>query len=211
MHSTADARSRPRHDEAAGREPLSLHDRAMDNLRFIRETMERAGSFTAVPGWGIAVTGLAALGAAAVAALQPTSLRWLGVWLVAAAVAVVVVLTAARRKAAAAGTPLTTQPTRRFLLSFAPPLLAGALLTPVLFGAGLVDRLPGAWLLLYGTGVVTGGAFSVRTVPLLGLSLMGAGAVALGFPSLPRDAVMAVGFGALHIFFGILIARRHGG
>jgi hypothetical protein len=62
-------------------EPPTLHARAMDNLSFIRDTMERATAFTAVPGWGGAAMGLTALAAAALAATRPVPSEWLGVWL----------------------------------------------------------------------------------------------------------------------------------
>lgn len=192
-------------------ESTALHTRAMDNLRFIREAMERAGPFTAVPGWGIVGVGVTALGAAVLARSQPTAARWLAVWLGEAVLAVVVSVTTATRKARRAGTPLLARPGRRFVLAFAPPLVVGALVTVALFARGLTALLPPFWLLLYGAGVATGGAFSVRIVPLFGLSLMATGAVALFLPVWMGNLVMAVGFGALHVVFGVLIARRHGG
>jgi hypothetical protein len=192
-------------------EPVSLHTHAMDNLRLIRETMERAGSFTAVPGWGGIGVGASALVATAVAALQPTVERWLATWLIEAAVALVLAVLAIKRKANAAKGPLFSAPARRFVLSFAPPLLVGGLLTVVLYRAGLPAAIPGAWLLLYGTGVVTGGAFSVRVVPVMGLCFMLLGAIALFCPFAWGTAFLAAGFGGLHLAFGIVIARRYGG
>jgi hypothetical protein len=192
-------------------EPTALHTRAMDNLRFIRETMERAGAFTAVPGVGIAMVGVTAIGASWLASVQGTAGWWLGVWLVEAVVAVGVALVTAAGKARRAGTSLLTHPTRKFVLAFAPPLAVGALLTVGLYERGLVGLLPSVWLLLYGAGVVTGGAFSVRIVPVFGLSIMAVGMVALLTPGVGGDVVMALGFGVLHIGFGLLIARRYGG
>lgn len=128
---------------------MALQAHAMDNLRFIRRTMERTGSFTALSGWGFSTVGI------------------MGV--------------------------------------------AAALLTPVLFGAGLTHLLPALWLLLYGAGVVTGGTFSVSVVPVMGVTFMVVGAAALLSPAAWGDAFMAIGFGGLHIIFGALIARRHGG
>ncbi|MGH7480733.1 MAG: hypothetical protein ACRELV_01145 [Longimicrobiales bacterium] len=199
--------SEPRRD----RPTLALHDRAMDNLRFIRETMERAGAFTAVPGWGAVAIGGTAILAAFVAAAQPTTVSWLAVWLGEAVLAVGLAGVTAWRKARATGVPLLAQPTRKFVLSFAPPLCAGALLTLVLWRHSTLLLLPGLWLLLYGAGVATGGAFSVRLVPLLGLMVMALGAAALLIAPLYGNLMLALGFGVLHIVFGVLIARRHGG
>jgi hypothetical protein len=191
--------------------PPALHDRAMDNLRFIRETMERASSFTAVPGWGGVLMGVTALAAAVAAELQPTMNLWLATWTVEAMLALVVGGWAMDRKARRAETPLLSGPGRKFALSYSPPILVGMLLTVVLYRAGLWRELPGMWLLLYGTGVVTGGAFSVKIVPVMGMCFMALGAVALFAPAAWGNYFMAAGFGGLHIIFGIFIARRHGG
>lgn len=192
-------------------EPIGLHQRAMENLRFIRETMERSGSFTAVPGWGGVLVGLSAAAAAVVASYRATPGGWLAVWFAEGMLAMAVAALAMKHKAEKVGEPLLSAPARKFALSFAPPLLAGALLTFVLVQAGQPAIIPGMWLLLYGTGVVTGGAFSVDIVPVMGLCFMALGTLALFCPLGWGNAFLAIGFGGLHIVFGILIARRHGG
>jgi hypothetical protein len=193
-------------------EPVSLQTHAMDNLRLIRETMERAASFTAVPGWGGVAMGVSALVAASIAMVQPSLGRWLTTWLAEAAFALILAVFAIRRKAkAAAHGPVLSAPARRFVLSFAPPLIVGGLLTIVLYRAGFFAAIPGTWLLLYGTGVVTGGAFSVRVVPVMGLCFMAIGAIALFCPLAWGTALLAAGFGGLHLIFGAIIARRYGG
>lgn len=173
--------------------------------------MERSASFTAVSGWGGVAVGMTALAASVLAARRPTEAGWLTVWFTAAAVSAVLLSVTMARKAQRAEIPLLSGPGRKFAMSFAPPLGVGALLTWALFEHGMGELLPGVWLLLYGTGVVTGGAFSVRIVPAMGLCFMAFGAAALFTPAGWGDALMAAGFGGLHIFFGILIARRHGG
>jgi hypothetical protein len=189
----------------------ALHARAMDNLSFIRQTMERATAFTAVPGWGGVGMGLLGLAAAAVAETRITRTEWLVTWLATSALGLTLGGWTMAAKARRAGTTVFSYPGRRFVLSYVPPLLVGALLTGALVRAGLWSALPGTWLLLYGTGVVTGGAFSVRVVPLMGLCFMVLGAVALFGPTAWGNLLMAAGFGLLHIVFGLIIARRYGG
>jgi hypothetical protein len=191
--------------------PQPLHDRALDNLRYIRATMERAGSFTAVPGWGMVAVGVTAVAATWVAARQPRDAAWLAVWLAEAALGLAVGGAALVRKARAANDPLLSGPGRRFGLAFLPPLLVGGLLTIALHQAGLFQAMPGTWLLLYGTAVITAGAFSVRIVPLMGLCFTLLGAAALFAPGRLWPWFMAAGFGGLHIVFGWIIARRYGG
>jgi hypothetical protein len=195
----------------ASREPIPIDARAADHLRYIRETMERAGEFTAVPGWGGVAMGVTALVAAIFASRQLRPERWLNIWLIEAFVAVAIAAPAAATKAHRANATLLSGPGRKFLLSFAPPVVVGGLLTYALSHAGMHSLLPGVWLLLYGTAIVTAGAFSVRVVPIMGLCLMLLGAMALFMPRNIGDLFMAFGFGLVQIGFGIWIAQRYGG
>jgi hypothetical protein len=183
----------------------------MDNLRYIRETMERASAFTGIAGWGQVAIGVTALAAAVVGKEQATVKAWLAVWMAEALISLLIAGWSMDRKARAAQMPLLSGPGRKVAFSLSPPLFAGALLTAVLYRARLIDSIPGTWLLLYGTGVVTGGMFSVRIVPVMGLCFMTLGAVALFAPAFLAHWFLAAGFGILHITFGVIIARRYGG
>ncbi|MFM8392450.1 MAG: hypothetical protein ACKOB4_00825 [Acidobacteriota bacterium] len=202
------------------RQVHSLHGRAMDNLRYIREAMERSSSFTAVPGWGGVLIGATALIAAALAEWMESIDRlaglrggrgWMLVWGWELPLALMIGGVAMKRKARAANVKLLTGPGRKFVLSLAPPLVAGALISVALVRIGSFDVLPGVWLLLYGVGVVAGGAFSVRVVPVMGMFFMGLGTLTLFAPPAFGRLMMAVGFGVVHIVFGLIIARRYGG
>ena len=136
---------------------------------------------------------------------------WLATWILAAVVSVAIGLLTTAMKARAARMPLLSGPGRKYMLSLAPPLVAGAVLTVVLFQAGIVAVLPGMWMLLFGVGILTAGAFSVPAVPVMGLIFMTLGTGALVSPASWGNAYMAAGFGGLHVIFGTLIARRYGG
>ena len=183
----------------------------MDNLRFIRETMERASAFTAVPGWGGVAMGVTAAIAAYVASLQSAPAMWLAVWIGAAFISFGIAVWAVAVKARRVSMPLWSGPGRKFFLSFLPPVAAGVALTFGLYAADAQTFIPALWLLLYGAGVITAGTFSVRVVPLMGVCFMLFGTAALLSPPAWGDAFLGVGFGGLHIIFGTIIARRFGG
>jgi len=197
----------------AARNPIPLHSQAIDHLQYIRRTMEGAVSFTAVPGAGGVLVGSTALAAGALAhgssAAGPDG--WLTVWLAEGLLALALGVFFAYRKARRMRVELFSRPARKFILAFAPSLLAGAALTAALWNGGQTGLLPGCWLLLYGAGISAAGAFSVPVVPVMGTCFLALGSAALFSPPSWGDAWLAGGFGGLHIIFGILIARRHGG
>jgi hypothetical protein len=191
--------------------PVELHAHAMDNLRYIRGAMERAGLFTTVPGLGGVLMGSTALAAAWIAGPANGSPRWLTIWALEAALAMLIGLAAAAEKSRRTRMPLLSGPSRKFLAGFAPALVAGLLLTATFTHSGAWVFLPGTWLLIYGTAVVSGGANSVRVVPLMGACFMGVGTLALLLRPELGNLFLAAGFGGLHIVFGTVIAVKYGG
>ena len=201
---------RPLRPPPVQRDP-ALSDRALDNLRFIRETMERAGTFTAISGWGIVAVGVVAMVAAGVARIRPTVEWRVGTWVVTAAACIALSMWATARKARRSDLSMVSGPAQKLALAFSPAMVVGALLTVALLRIGANDLLPAVWMLLYGTAVVAGGAFSVRIIPVMGVCFMVLGAVALFAPATVGDWLMVGAFGVVHVVFGIQIARRHGG
>jgi hypothetical protein len=183
----------------------------MDNLSFIRSAMESAGSFTAVPGVGGMLMGATALLAAWSAHLSRSQVAWMEIWIAEAFLALLIALWFSYRKASRNGSPLLSRPFHRFVLAMAPSVFVGAILTSMLYSTSGTRLLPAAWLLLYGASVSSGGAFSVRIVPIMGGSFLALGAVAAFASAAWADPLMALGFGGLHMFFGFVIARKYGG
>jgi hypothetical protein len=192
-------------------ERTDLAPNLADDLRYIRDTMERSAAFTAVSGWGQVVLGFTAFSAAWLSSRQLSSFAWLRVWLAEAVLAVVIALLSCAWKANRRGLPLFSGPARKVALGLAPPLVAGGFLTFLLFRAGLQSALPATWLLLYGVGIITGGAFSVAIVPVMGVCFMLLGGIAVLAPPAWGNWFLAAGFGGLHFIFGFIIAKRHGG
>jgi hypothetical protein len=200
-----------RKDEIDEKEPINIGDRALDNLAFIRETMERSASFTAIPGYGGMLMGATAIGAAVIAHNQASIRGWLITWLIEAFLAFGIGMLAMWQKAKNSGDSLISAPARKVAYGFAPPIIAGIILTSLFYFKGLFALLPTVWLTLYGTAVVTGGAYSVRIVPIVGWIFVGLGLLSVFLPTAYGNWLMAIGFGLLHLIFGLVIAKRYGG
>ncbi len=192
-------------------ELVSLHSRAAADLQYIRKAIETSGSFTSVPGLGAILIGFSALATAWLASQFSTPTERLQLWVAEAALAATLGLICTIKKARRDGRDLRHPVSRRFLLSLAPPLLAAAVLTVALARSGVFEELPGLWLLLYGTGVLTAGAFSIRAVPLMGICFMALGVLTLMLSPHWNQIMMGIGFGGLHLVFGTIIARYYGG
>jgi hypothetical protein len=188
-------------------QPVEIHTLALDNLRYIRRTIESAGSFTAVPGQGGIWMGATAIIAAFVAAQQKTPEAWLNVWIAEAILALTIGSLAAWLKARRT----LSAPARKFVLALLPSVFAATLLTVLLARNNLTQHLPAVWLLLYGTAVVSGGAFSVRVIPMMGMCFLGIGSLAVFAPVTWGNWLMAAAFGGVQVVFGAIVARRFGG
>ncbi|PEN13486.1 hypothetical protein CRI94_09205 [Longibacter salinarum] len=189
----------------------STPERASSDLRFIRSMMESGGQFTAVPGFGSIGMGVTALGAAALSSIMQTETLWLLVWAGEALLATVIGVVAMIRKARRQDVPLQSGPARKYVFGLLPPLATGILLTAALLYHGQTELLPGIWLTCYGAATMTAGTFSVRVVPIMGACFMVVGALTLFAPPAAHNLLLAGGFGGLHLIFGFIIARRHGG
>ena len=200
-----------RREETRTGEPVNIGDRAIDNLKFIRETMERSVVFTTVPGYGGAFMGLTAIAASYIANSQPLIRDWLIVWLSEAVLAFFIGLFAMWQKSKIANVPINSAPAKKFAKSFLPPLVCAVVITLGLWRFGHFEVMIPVWILLYGASVVSGGAFSVRAVPVMGWCFVALGAIAFFLPAGFGNLMMAISFGVLHVVFGLIIARKYGG
>jgi hypothetical protein len=192
-------------------EPVNIGDRAIDNLAFIRETMESSKSFTAVPGYGGILMGITAIVATYIAINQPTVREWLIIWLTEACLAFAIGLLATWQKSKISNLPLNSAPAKKFAASFLPSLVCGIVITLGMWRHELFEFMIPIWLLTYGAAVVTGGSFSVKAVPVMGWCFVVLGTIAFFAPLGFGNYLMGFGFGGLHIVFGFVIARRFGG
>jgi hypothetical protein len=201
-------RLRHRGLQSAAAVPAVERPEAAEALRYIRDTMQQAGAFTAVSGRGLILVGLTALPASWLASRQAGA-GFLAVWIGEALIAIAIAAFTIYRKAVATGTPLVSGPARKVAMGLLPAIAAGAVLTAVFYRAGKPELIVPTWLLLYGVGVVAGGAWSVAAVPIMGAAFMVLSLPAFIFPW--PDVWMAVGFGLLHMVFGTVVTKRYGG
>jgi hypothetical protein len=192
-------------------EPAPIHDHALNNLRYIRDAMERATSFTSLPGWGGVAVGITAIVTAVLAGREGPTRTWMLIWLGEAVLAAAIALVTMVRKAARSQVSFRGAPARRFFVSYFAPIVAGAVLTIFLAQHGYYTVLPAAWLLIYGAATVSSGAYSIPVVPVMGVCYMLLGITAGFVPFAAGNILLGVGFGGLHVVFGWVIARRYGG
>ncbi len=200
-----------RKEKTTANEPVNIGDRAIDNLKYIRETMERSAIFTSVPGYGGIFMGATAVAAAAIAHFQSGIRAWLFVWLVEAFLAAGIGFFAMWQKSKITNTSLFSAPARKFAMSFLPPILCAVFITLGLWRLGHFEVMIPIWILLYGAAVICGGANSVKAVPIAGWCFVAFGATAFFLPAGFGNLMMGASFGVLHIVFGAIVAWKYGG
>jgi hypothetical protein len=187
---------------------VTLDSQALATLRYIRASMDAAGTVAVPGGAGIAV-GIVGLSAATVASSELLRSYWLEIWLCAALTGAATGAYFVARRAGPAECTLLGTPVRKVFWCLLPCLFAGAVLTAVLFGSGNTRAIPGTWLLLYGCGLIYASTVTTRSIALLGLCFAGLALIAFVLPEgdQTRTAILGIGFGELHVLYGAFIRR----
>lgn len=189
----------------------SIGSGAAEHLRYIRNTMEAAQTFTTVPGKGCVAMGAAGLLAAILETQPALAPYWLPIWLTAAVLSAAIALFFMEQKARAQGLSLRRTVATRFFLTLTPAFAAGGILTVALTDLVARESIAGIWLLLYGVGIAACGIFSIPVVMIAGFAFMGLGTVAFAAPAAWAPWLLGAGFGGIHLALGGLIIRDHGG
>ena len=113
-----------------------------------------------------------------------------------------------KQKASLKQQPLWGTDSRHMLINLSIPLVTGGLFCLLLFSHGLIGLIAPTTLVFYGLALVNAGRFSLEEISFLGLSEIALGL--LSFMMLGYGLIFwAVGFGILHIVYGILMYYRH--
>lgn len=195
---------KPRIHPARSAETVHMDSHAAATLRYIRDSMEGAASI-AVPGSAGIALGAVGLLAAALSSAPSLHPHWFGIYLVAALVAALVGSLLMAREPSLRGLKLIGTPIRKFALCVSPSLVAGVVMTAVHWSAGNLHAIPGTWLLLYGCALISASVTTTRTIAVLGGLFALCGVLALLLPDGLQILMLGVGFGGLHIVFGLLI------
>jgi hypothetical protein len=199
---------------------------AEENLRIIRELMERSTKYSTFSGFSGVFAGLVAIAGCLVQHFVIRSLpggsrtvAFLINWSAVIALAIGVDFLLTKRRAPLVGKTILSRLGKQMALASAPGLGMGALLTLWFLHNNMEQHIYPVWMLAYGVAVRAVGLFSQTEVSRLGWAFLGAGALALLLDALPWPAVpashlglwmIAISFGGFHIVYGIAVSRRDG-
>jgi hypothetical protein len=186
----------------------------------IRSMMERSTRFLSLSGWAGIMAGIYALTGAYVAAavlnFNPDVIDYsssalpkvmlLGLLILMLALVTAILLS--RKKAAKKGEKIWTATSRQLLAHMAVPLVTGGVLTLILISKGLTGLIAPLTLLFYGLALYSAGKFTIDDVKYLGITQIGLGLTASWFIEYGL-ILWAIGFGMLHIVYGIYIYLRY--
>lgn len=203
----------------------------LDALKDIRNMMERSSRFLSLSGLAGVVVGIFALAAVVVTHFllksaaggmdYPTLFRsgndlaireslplLLFIFMGILAVSLLTGSLMAIRKAKRLHLPVWDATAKRLAINMFIPLATGGILALILLLQGNYGLLLPVTLIFYGLALVNASKFSIEDIRQLGILETLAGLCAAAFPHLGL-LLWAVGFGALHIIYGIWIHSKY--
>lgn len=190
----------------------------------IRNMMERSSKFLSLSGWAGIMAGVYALVGAFIAYrffdFNPTQIFYnpatssfdlSNVIYLALAVLILAIGTAvflSYRKANHIGEKLWNPTSKRLIANIAVPLIAGGLLILIMLSKGLIGLLAPFSLLFYGLALFVAGRYTYKEVKLFGLIEISLGLISAWFVEYGL-VFWALGFGVVHIVYGIYINHKY--
>lgn len=192
----------------------------LKDIAEIRSMMERSSKFLSLSGWAGILAGTFALAGAGFAhrvlAFQPDKIFYsysnLSELILTATGVLVLALFSAlidsRIKARTREEKAWTITSRRMLTAMAVPLLTGGILIMLLISYGLLGLIAPLTLLFYGFTLHNAGFFTFPEIRIMGFLQMILGLINVAFISYGL-LFWAIGFGAVHIVYGIYMHFRY--
>ena len=199
-------------------DPAQASESPQDNLQYIRQTLDAASRLSGVSGVGLVAVGALAL-AAVVVNIRLTGAPWnaaypfraLAVWAVLLVISAAITAASMATKSRQTGQLFWSPVLRKALAICAAPMLLGLLLSVALLRRAELELLPLIWLGCYGAALTSAGVISVSPVRWMGISFLLLATIAVFTPVANGLALLALGFGGLHLLFGGYIYWRHHG
>jgi len=199
----------------------------IQDIAEIRSMMERSSKFLSLSGWAGIMAGIYALTGFYIAYkifdFNPVEIVYdpvissslysglLKVIFLATGILVLAIITAillSYLKAAKRSENLWNHTTKRLLINMLVPLCTGGLLILILISNGLIGLIAPFTLLFYGLALYNAGMDTYKEVKILGLIEMGLGLISSYFVEYGLIA-WALGFGVIHIIYGIYIHYKY--
>ena len=193
----------------------------------IRSMMERSSKFLSLSGWAGIMAGIYALSGAYIAwkifDFNPGEIVYSttnsgdlssGLWKVIFLAFIILILAIgtaiflSSKKANRRGEKAWNATSRRLLSNMAVPLVVGGILILILFSKDLIGLIAPFTLLFYGLALYNASKFTYDEVKLLGMIQMGLGLISSYFIEYGL-LFWAIGFGAVHIVYGIYLHFRY--
>jgi hypothetical protein len=189
------------------------------DIKTIKRIMEESSRFLSLSGLSGIIAGLLAVSGWVVAQFvilkENQDISVIKLHLIVAALCVLILALAGGfyfsiRKAGSKGQKIWTPVSRRLLLNLLIPLVSGAFFILILYIDNQFQLIVPTMLIFYGLALINAGKFTYSEVFYLGLLELLTGFLAAIFQGSPL-LFWVLGFGCLHIIYGIVMYRKYQG